>query len=317
MRNAGNALHLHYVEADALGTPRVVIDPTRDVAVWRWDLSSEAFGESEPQQDPDGDETLFVLDLRYPGQQYDSASGFNYNYFRDYDPSVGRYVQSDPIGLGGGISTYGYVGGNPMVRTDPDGLLWNLVARIVVGGVARGGARAAASPAVNSRMIGLTALAGAGAAYYGSRLARDLSAIAGTVHGVGGSGSESGEGESCPPTTEVASLPPNGSDGDDEDDPEITKSEHAKLRQSEGRNTGKLVNDIQNARPSDIYVQAGDGRFVIRGPGGREHIIEANGEHVTTINSRTNASHLNLLRNEVRAPATEEQVQFIRSLINK
>jgi RHS repeat-associated protein len=110
------------VEADALGTPRVVIDPTRDVAVWRWDLTGEAFGESEPEQDPDGDGTLFVLDLRYPGQQYDSASGFNYNYFRDYDPGVGRYVQSDPIGLEGGVSTYGYVGGNPMIGFDPFGL---------------------------------------------------------------------------------------------------------------------------------------------------------------------------------------------------
>jgi RHS repeat-associated protein len=122
VRNAGNALDLHYVEADALGTPRVVIDPTRDVAVWRWDLTGEAFGESEPEQDPDGDGTLFVLDLRYPGQQYDSASGFNYNYFRDYDPFTGRYVQSDPTGLLGGISNYGYVGGNPLAFFDLFGL---------------------------------------------------------------------------------------------------------------------------------------------------------------------------------------------------
>lgn len=122
VRNAGSALDLHYVEADALGTPRVVIDPDRDVAVWRWALTDEAFGETEPEQDPDGDDTLFVLDLRYPGQQYDSATGFNYNYFRDYDPSTGRYSQSDPIGLGGGISTYGYVGGNPMIEIDPFGL---------------------------------------------------------------------------------------------------------------------------------------------------------------------------------------------------
>jgi RHS repeat-associated protein len=90
--------------------------------VWRWALTDEAFGESEPEQDPDGDDTLFVLDMRYPGQQYDSATGFNYNYFRNYDPSTGRYSQSDPIGLQGGISTYGYVGGNPMIGTDPVGL---------------------------------------------------------------------------------------------------------------------------------------------------------------------------------------------------
>ncbi len=119
---AGANQKLYYIEADALGTPRVVIDPDRNVAVWRWDLAGEAFGNNTPNEDPDGDGTAFVFDMRFPGQRYDSATGMNYNYFRDYDPSVGRYTQSDPIGLAGGISTYGYVGGNPLTRTDAFGL---------------------------------------------------------------------------------------------------------------------------------------------------------------------------------------------------
>ncbi len=122
LAGAGVNQKLYYIEADALGTPRVVIDPDRNVTVWRWDLAGEVFGDSAPSEDVDGDGTALVLDMRMPGQRYDAVTGLNYNYFRDYDPSTGRYVQSDPIGLKGGISTYGYVGGDPLGSIDPEGL---------------------------------------------------------------------------------------------------------------------------------------------------------------------------------------------------
>jgi RHS repeat-associated protein len=125
LANVNGISRPYTIEADALGTPRTVIDPTRGslgTVVWRWELTGEAFGSDKPNEDPDGDGTAFVLDMRFPGQQYDSASGFNYNYFRDYDASIGRYVQSDPIGLAGGVSTYGYVVGNPFRWIDLFGL---------------------------------------------------------------------------------------------------------------------------------------------------------------------------------------------------
>jgi len=116
------AASLAYVEPDQLGTPRVVIDSERDVAIWRWPLERDAFGAHAPEEDPDGDGVAYILNLRFPGQQYTRATGLYYNYQRDLDAATGRYVQSDPIGLEGGVSTYGYVGGSPVSYSDPFGL---------------------------------------------------------------------------------------------------------------------------------------------------------------------------------------------------
>ena len=99
---------LHYIEPDHLGTPRQVIDRTRDVAVWRWDLLNDPFGESAPNTNPDADGTHFVFNMRFPGQIHDAESGLNYNYFRDYEPGTGRYIESDPVGMLGGLALYGY-----------------------------------------------------------------------------------------------------------------------------------------------------------------------------------------------------------------
>lgn len=109
---------LYAVETDHLVTPRLVTDASGQPR-WRW--LSAPFGDTPPEQSPAG-LAPFVLNLRFPGQYFDAESGLHYNYFRDYEPDTGRYVQSDPIGLAGGINTYTYVGGNPISFTDPMGL---------------------------------------------------------------------------------------------------------------------------------------------------------------------------------------------------
>lgn len=113
---------LAYIQPDHLGTPRVVIDPVRDVAIWEWSNKSEVFGNQAPADDPDGDGVAFELPLRFPGQQATDASGLYYNHQREYDPATGRYSQSDPIGLNAGISTYAYVESAPTWASDSSGL---------------------------------------------------------------------------------------------------------------------------------------------------------------------------------------------------
>jgi RHS repeat-associated protein len=120
IRPSGSTVAVYYVHADHLNTPRMVTRSTDNKIVWRWD--TDPFGSATPNQNPQGLGT-FVYNLRFPGQYYDTETGLSYNYFRDYDPQVGRYVESDPLGLTGGVNTYAYVRGNPISHVDLFGLL--------------------------------------------------------------------------------------------------------------------------------------------------------------------------------------------------
>jgi RHS repeat-associated protein len=115
--------NVYYIHTDHLETPREITNE-QNQTVWKNPPLTEPFGNTPVDDDPDGDGQVFTFNLRFPGQYYDQETGTHYNYFRDnYLPDFGRYGQSDPIGLRGGINTYGYVRGNPLSLIDFLGLL--------------------------------------------------------------------------------------------------------------------------------------------------------------------------------------------------
>lgn len=110
---------LWYLHTDHLGSVRAATDRQRQI-IWRWE--SDAFGNGRANDNPNGGRIRTEINLRFPGQYYDSESGLHYNYYRYYDPTLGRYTRVDPIGLKGGMNPYLYVNANPLQLADPLGL---------------------------------------------------------------------------------------------------------------------------------------------------------------------------------------------------
>ncbi len=104
---------VYYVHNDHLGRAERITNASKGTV---WKANNNDFDRVVTANSIGG------YNLGFPGQYWDQETGLYYNYFRDYDPSTGRYIQSDPIGLRAGVNTYAYVAANPVKYIDPYGL---------------------------------------------------------------------------------------------------------------------------------------------------------------------------------------------------
>jgi RHS repeat-associated protein len=105
-----------YLHGNNLGSPKVATNASQTVL---WRLTTLPYGETLVTSGTS------PTNLRFPGQYYDAETGFNHNVNRDYAPGLGRYLESDSIGVAGGLNTYLYVQARPMNFSDPLGLFAN------------------------------------------------------------------------------------------------------------------------------------------------------------------------------------------------
>lgn len=103
---------IYYVHNDHLGTPQKMTDANKNIV---WDRIQKPFGETFSITGS------VTNNLRFAGQYFDAETGLNYNYYRYYDSTLGRYIAADPIGFGGGYDLYSYVGNNPLRWVDETG----------------------------------------------------------------------------------------------------------------------------------------------------------------------------------------------------
>ncbi|MEJ1970017.1 MAG: RHS repeat-associated core domain-containing protein [Rhizomicrobium sp.] len=105
---------LYYIHTDHLNRPQKITDASATIV---WDGAFDPFGNAASVTG------TLTNPLRFPGQYQDTETNLAQNWFRDYDSTIGRYIESDPIGLIGGINLYAYAGNNPLTRLDIQGLV--------------------------------------------------------------------------------------------------------------------------------------------------------------------------------------------------
>lgn len=107
---------MYYYHNDKLGKPLKMTDEAGNVV---WSTNYSTFGKAHINME------VVTSNLRFPGQYFDQETGLHYNYFRDYDPKVGRYIESDPLGITKDKNLFVYVSSNPVMFQDELGLWLN------------------------------------------------------------------------------------------------------------------------------------------------------------------------------------------------
>jgi len=104
---------LYFVHADHLERVQKITDGAQALA---WDGQFTPYGRTHAITG------TIANPLRFPGQWADPAAGYFYNYMRDYDPTLARYLSVDPLGTGGGRNKFTYANANPQNLVDATGL---------------------------------------------------------------------------------------------------------------------------------------------------------------------------------------------------
>jgi RHS repeat-associated protein len=114
--STGTSPVTYFIHTGQIDEPLVMTDATQSKV---WDAYVEPFGRAQVFGTPSAG-----LNLRLPGQFEQDEAGWslNQNWNRDYDTTLGRYVEADPLGIGSGQNLYGYVDANPLNDSD----LWGL-----------------------------------------------------------------------------------------------------------------------------------------------------------------------------------------------
>ncbi|MBK8958403.1 MAG: RHS repeat protein [Proteobacteria bacterium] len=116
-----SSVRVNYIHVNQVNQP-LYMTGASGALTWAW-IAGDAFGQdSTAVTDPDGDGIREAPQIGglFAGQVRETP--YVSNGFRDYDAKSGRYIESDPIGLAGGLNPYAYVGGNPVNSADPYGL---------------------------------------------------------------------------------------------------------------------------------------------------------------------------------------------------